>query len=165
MTGTEPFLKTLTIIAFVVAVPVAIVSFFRIFFAKTRRDYWKRIGLFVAPIMLVLFLTYLSGSLIFFPPRPEAPAPSTPPISPFSMLGKLPGLQLLLLSLGAVTWLFGGNILFWMHKRRIGKPWWQMMNPLDPPFRYFNSKEWSIFGLLFFLSFLILILALAIDSQ
>lgn len=41
-----------------------------------------------------------------------------------------------------------GSLLLQSQNRRLGRKWWQGMNPLDPPFKDFNRREWIILGIL-----------------
>ena len=163
MAEIEPFLETFSLIALVAVIPVAFVSFFFIVFARTRRTYWISIGLFVVPILLVLWLAELSGLSVF----PSVSTPRDPSLVDNSipdMLGMLPGSQLLLIALAALIWVGGGYVLFWKHCRRVGKSWWTALNPLDPPMKDFNAKEWSAAGLLLVLSMFFGWLALAMGN-
>ena len=65
----KPFLEVLTSLAFVVAMVVSPVAWFRIVRAKTRAAYWKNIVLFAAPILLVFFFANGAGLM------PETPTP------------------------------------------------------------------------------------------
>jgi len=44
-------------------------------------------------------------------------------------LGSMPTLQLVLVVLSAVAWLIGGNAVFVLHLRRMGRPWWHIFKP------------------------------------
>jgi hypothetical protein len=57
-------------------------------------------------------------------------------------------ITLMLVSLGAVTLLVGGNVLVAMHYRRVGKSIWSGFKPFAFPFKDFNRWEWLWFGLL-----------------
>ena len=45
-------------------------------------------------------------------------------------------------------WIGGGNLLTHFHNRRLGKKGWRALNPFDPPFKDFNTREWLILGAL-----------------
>ena len=132
------FFETLTWVTFAVAMVVAPVAWFRMMRAKTRLAYWKNIALFLGPILLVFLFANAAGLM------PEAPTPPLALPSPQDVWGKMPTIQIVLLAGGAAVWIGGGNLLFHFHNRRLGKKWWQVMNPLDPPFKDLNTREWSI---------------------
>ena len=131
----------LTFIALVIAFPTALIAWFRMIRAKNRKDYLKNIALFVLPILSVFVLAYFGG-LMQFPDVAKAPPAQVP--SAQEIFSKMPTPQLILLGLAGCIWLIGGNVLFFFHKRRVGKSWWQSMNPLEPLFKDFNGREWSI---------------------
>ena len=131
----------LTAIAFVIAFPTALIAWFRMIRAKNRKDYLKNIALFVLPILSVFLLAHLGG-LIQFPDMAKAPPLQVP--SAQEIFSKMPTPQLILLGIAGCIWLIGGNILFFLHKRRVGKSWWQFMNPFEPPFKDFNGREWLV---------------------
>ncbi len=142
----------LTAIAFVIAFPTALITWFRMIRSKNRKDYLKNIALFVLPILSVFLLAHLGG-LTQFPNMSEAPPPQVP--SAQEIFSTMPTAQLILLGIAGGIWLIGGNVLFYLHKRRVGKSWWQFMNPLEPPFKDFNGKEWSILIVLVISTFII----------
>lgn len=121
---------------------VSPVAWFRIVRAKTRAAYWKNIVLFAAPILLVFFFANGAGLM------PETPTPPPTPPSAEKIFEQMPTGQLVLLGAAALIWIGGGNVLFHIHNRRLGKKWWQALNPLDPPFKDFNTREWLILGVL-----------------
>jgi len=135
-------LKILASVAFVTAIVVAPIAWFRMVRAQSRAAYWKNMALFGGPILLFFLLAKGAGLL------PEMPAPPPSPPSAQDILGRMPTEQLILLGAAALLWIGGGNILFLLHNRRLGKKWWQALNPLDPPFKDFNSREWLILGAL-----------------
>ena len=65
--------------------------------------------------------------------------------SPFAFfLGffeRMSPLQELCIGLSAATWLIGGNVLVFYCYRRLGKPWWSMLNPFSFPIRHLNVRE------------------------
>lgn len=153
------FFEILTWATFAVAMVVAPIAWFRMVRAKTRPTYWKNIALFVGPILLVFLLASAAGLM------PEAPAPPPAPPSPQDVWGKMPTSQIVLLAVGAAVWIGGGNLLFHFHNRRLGKRWWQAMNPFDPPFKDFNAKEWSILGALVIVSLGLMALAISVGQS
>ena len=154
----KPFLEILTWVTFAVAMVVAPVAWFRMVRARTRSAYWKNIALFAGPILLVFLLANGAGLM------PETPPPPSVPPSPQDAFGKMPTSQVILLALVAAIWIGGGNLLFHFHNRRLGKKWWQAMNPLDPPFKDFNSQEWSILVALVVVSLGLIALAISIGQ-
>jgi hypothetical protein len=140
------FFEILTFMAFVVAIVVSPIAWVRIIRAKNRKAYWGSMLLFAAPIVTTFLFASAAGLL------PEAPAqPATIP-TVLSVLERLPHRQLVLLIIVAVVWVGGGNLLFYFHNRRLGKTWRQALNPLDPPFRDFNAREWVTLAVLFAVS-------------
>ena len=67
---------------------------------------------------------------------------------------------LIFLGLAMATWLIGGNILVVLHYRRVGKPAWSVF--FSPPFKDFNTKEWTWLAVL--LSIALTLGALALGS-
>jgi hypothetical protein len=67
---------------------------------------------------------------------------------------------LLLVGLGMVVWLIGGNILVAWHYRRLGKSAWSGLKPFAFPFKDFNSREWTILAALAITSLVLFGLAL-----
>ena len=153
-----PFLEILTWLTFAAAMVVAPIAWFRIVRAKNRAAYWKNIALFVGPILLVFLFANAAGLM------PEAPTPPPAPPSPQDVFAKMPTSQVMLLALVAVVWIGGGNLLFYFHNRRLGKRWWQAMNPLDPPFKDFNSREWLILVALVIVSLGLMALAISVTQ-
>lgn len=119
---------------------IAPIAWFRMVRAQTRSTYWKNIALFAVPILLTLALGKASGLM----QEPAGPPPVLP--TPGDVFAGMPTVQLVLLSAAAVLWMGGGNLLFYRHNRRLGKKWWQALNPFDPPFKDFNGTEWLILG-------------------
>ena len=142
----------LTAVAFIVAFPTALIAWFRMIRAKSHKDYLKNIALFVLPILSVFLLAHLGG-LMEFPDMADASPPQVPLAQ--DIFSKMPTPQLVLLMIAGSIWLIGGNVLFFLHKRRVGKNWWQFMNPLEPPFKDFNGKEWSILIILVVSTFIV----------
>jgi len=133
-------------VVFIVAWITAVVSWFRMVTARDRKTYWKSIALFVGPILLVFVFAELGG---LFPetnfenqPKIERPMIDRPELN--ELFGAMPLLQKILLGAAGATWLIGGNLLFITHNRRTNKRWWHLLNPLNPPFKDFNGKEWLI---------------------
>ena len=150
--------EILTWVTFAVAMVVAPVAWFRMVRAKTRAAYWKNIALFAGPILLVFLFANGAGLM------PEAPTPPPAPPSPQDVFGKMPASQVILLAMVAAVWIGGGNLLFHLHNRRLGKKWWQAMNPLDPPFKDFSSREWSILVVLVIVSLGLMALAISVGQ-
>jgi hypothetical protein len=138
----KPFLEVLTWVTFAVAMVVSPVAWFRMVRAKTRAAYWKNIVLFAAPIFLVFLFANGAGLM------PEAPTPPPTPPNAQDVFMRMPTHQLVLLAAAAILWVGGGNVLLQMHNRRLGKKWWQALNPVDPPFKDFNTREWLVLGAL-----------------
>ena len=150
-------LEILTLLVFVVAMVISPVAWYRMVRAKNRVDYWKNIVLFAIPILLALFLAKNSGLM---KEAPSTPPPGMP--SAVEIFEKMPAEQILLIGLAALIWIGGGNFLFSMHNRRLGKKWWQALNPLEPPFKDFNSREWLILCALIASSMCVGVLAIAL---
>lgn len=129
------------VVVFIAAWITAVISWFRMVTAKSRKTYWKSIALFVGPILLVFAIAKLGG---LFPEVDfeNQPAPEPPEFS--EVFRPMPLMQKILLGAAGATWIIGGNLLFVVHNRRTNKRWWHQLNPLNPPFKDFNSKEWSI---------------------
>ncbi len=155
-------IKILIFVALVIAFPVALVSWYRMLRAKTCKDYLKNVALFFGPILLVFVLASGVG-LSEFPNLFEIEPPPTAP-DPLETLGIMPKAQLTLLILAACIWLIGGYVLFNRHNKRVGKTWWQSINPLNRPFKEFNSREWSILGVLVVATFVVAGLAMSLNE-
>lgn len=138
----KPLLVILTLFAFAVLMVVSPVAWFRMVRAKTRDAYWKSIVLFVAPILLTFLFANGAGLI------PESPVSTPTPPSAERLFGQMPAGQLIALGATALLWIGGGNLLIHTHNRRLGKKWWQGLNPFDPPFKDFNTREWIILGVL-----------------
>lgn len=136
---------------------VAPIAWLRMLRAKTRAAYWKNIGLFVGPIFLVFLLANGAGLI------PEFTTPRVSP-SPQDVFGQMPTEQLVLLVLVAIIWIGGGNLLFHRHNLRLGKKWWQALNPLDSPFKDFNFREWLILGVLVVISLGLLVAVISLGQ-
>ena len=133
------------VLMFVVAMFVCPIAWYRMVRAKTRTAYWGNMGLFVGLILGVFLVADLAG----FDTGISKPLPPSQNIPNFEQVfGQMPATHLALLIAAAVLWIGGGNLLFYLHNRRLGKRWWQALNPLDPPFKDFNGREWVVLGLL-----------------
>jgi hypothetical protein len=142
-------LEILTWVTFVIAMVVAPIAWFRMIRAQTRNTYWKNIAFFTFPILLVFFFADLAGLM---PPHDPTTTAFLEPPPIREVIAKMPPLQLALLGGAGLIWIVGGNVLFHLHNRRLGKRWWQALNPFDPPFKDFNGREWIILGTLLVLS-------------
>lgn len=140
----QMLLQGLAWITFAVAIVLCPVAWVRIIRAKTRSAYWTNIGLFAAPILLAFLFAELGGLRTGI--ADSSPAPPVPSVG--DLVERMPAAQLALLITVGVLWIGGGNLLFHLHNRRLGKRWWQAMNPLNPPFKDFNPREWVILGAL-----------------
>lgn len=119
---------------------IAPIAWFRMVRAQTRSAYWKNMVFFAAPMLLTFLLADAAGLM----PEASAPPSAIPEVE--NVLAGMPTGQLILLSLAAVLWVGGGNVLLYRHRRRLGKKWWQALNPFDPPFKDFNTAEWLTLG-------------------
>ncbi|WP_457306328.1 hypothetical protein [Polaromonas sp. P5_E6] len=135
-------LLILACVAIVATLVIAPIAWFRMVRAQTQSVYWKNMALFVAPMLLTFLLAKASGLI------PEASAPPSAIPTAEDVLASMPPGQLILLSLIAVLWVGGGNLLLYLNRRRLGKKWWQALNPFDPPFKDFNTAEWLALGVL-----------------
>ena len=140
VTTLQLLLQILTVVALLATLVVAPIAWFRMVRAQTRSAYWKNMLFFAAPILLTVWLGAAAGLM----PEPVGPPPTLP--TPEDVLAGMPTGQLILLSLAAVFWIGGGNLLLYRHRQRLGKKWWQDLNPFNPPFKDFNSTEWLILG-------------------
>ena len=143
---THPLLGILAVIAFAVAIVLAPVAWFRMVTAQSRSTHWRNMLLFVAPILLVFLLANPEGLFDLW--SPEADEIETPPVTErFARMPRGRAILLvpfaILLGLAAAVWIIGGNLLWLAHKRRTGKTWRQVLNPLDPPFKDYNAREWT----------------------
>ena len=70
------------------------------------------------------------------------------PLDPVALLEKVFQANstetLVLVGLGMVVWLIGGNLLVAWHYRRMGKSAWSGLKPFAFPFKDFNSREWIV---------------------
>ncbi len=138
----KPIFEVLMWVTFAVTMVVAPVAWFRSLRAKSRTAYWTNTALFVVPIVLI-FLFAKGADLV-----PALPASTQPAPGLDDVFGGLPMEQRILLGAAALIWIGGGNLLLHFQRRRIGKKWWQVLNPLDPPFKDFNRKDWFILAAL-----------------
>jgi len=128
-------------LVFIAAWITAVVSWFRMVTAKDRKTYWKSIALFVGPILLVFAIAEIGG---LFPEVDFQSQPLPEPPMAGDVLAKMPFSQKVLLAAAAVSWIGGLSVLFVLHNKRTNKRWWHQLNPLNPPFKDFNGKEWTI---------------------
>lgn len=133
-----PVFEILTLVAFLVSMVVGPIAWYRTVRAKNRAAYWKNIALFVGPIALTFLFADAAGLL----PEATTPPPTAPNLQ--EVFERMPTRQVILLAVVAVVWIGGGNLLSYFQNRRLGKRWWQGMNPLDPPFKDFNGREMAI---------------------
>jgi hypothetical protein len=141
----QAFFQIFLVIMFAAAMVVCPIAWYRMVRAKTRQAYWGNMGLFAGLILGVFQVANLAGFDTGF--REPAPPPQSIP-SIENVFGQMPPIQLALLISAAVLWIGGGNLLFYLHRRRLGKRWWQALNPLDPPLKDFNTREWMTLGVL-----------------
>ena len=134
-------LDILFLVTFCLAMIIAPIAWIRMLKTKNQTSYLKNIAWFVIPILAVFALGGLTGAFdqqITNPPRRvEAGAAQ-----------ELTWIQVLLLSVAGTTWIGGGSLLWFRHTKRVGRPWWTVMNPLQPQFRDFTGREWAILGAL-----------------
>jgi hypothetical protein len=149
-------LEVLTAVVFLVTMVIAPIAWFRMVRAQTRSAYLKNMAFFAAPILLTFLLADAAGIM----PEPTGPPPTLPGSAEEALAG-IPTGQLILLSLAAVLWVGGGNVLLYRHRRRLGKKWWQTLNPFNPPFKDFNTAEWMTLGGLVAGSFALGVLAVS----
>jgi hypothetical protein len=141
----QTLFEVLLVIMFVAAMVVCPIAWYRMVRAKTRSAYWGNMGLFAGLILGVFQVADLAGFDTGLR-KPAPPPQSIPSIE--HVFGQMPPIQLALLISAAVLWIGGGNLLFYLHNRRLGKRWWQALNPLDPPFKDLNTREWVTLGVL-----------------
>lgn len=134
--------QILMVFMFVAAIIVCPIAWFRMVKARTRSAYWGNMGLFAGLILSVFVLAELAGFETGLGKSPPPPRPDNPSFQ--DLVGQMPTIQIVLLSAAALLWIGGGNVLFYFHHRRLGKRWWQILNPLDPPFKDFNGREWAV---------------------
>ena len=134
-------LDILFLVTFCVAMIITPIAWLRMLKAKNQTAYLKNIAWFVIPILAVFALGGITGAFNDQPPSPQKPVQT-------GVTEGLSWLQILLLSLAGLTWLGGGSWLWFRHTKRVGRPWWTVMNPLQPQFRDFTGEEWAVlFGL------------------
>jgi hypothetical protein len=132
-------LDILFLVTFCAAMIIAPIAWLRMLKAKNQSAYLKNIAWFVLPILAVFALGGLTGAFDHQPLGPPEPAAA-------GATEGLSWLQILLLSLAGLTWLGGGSWLWFRHTKRVGRPWWTVMNPLQPQFRDFTGEEWAVLG-------------------
>jgi hypothetical protein len=138
-------LDILLLVTFCVAMIIAPIAWLRMLKAKNQSAYLKNIAWFVFPILAVFVLGWLSGAF-------DQQNPSPPQRVETTATEGLSWVQVALLSLAGATWIVGGSLLWFRHTKRVGRPWWTVMNPLQPQFRDFTSKEWAALGGLAFVA-------------
>lgn len=141
----QTFFQILMVLVFLTAMFACPIAFYRMIRAKTRTAYWGNMGLFAGLILAVFLVAELAGFDTGLG-KTSPPPQSIPPID--QVFGQMPAIQLALLIAAAVLWIGGGNLLFYLHYRRLGKRWWQALNPLDPPLKDFSGREWTVLGVL-----------------
>jgi hypothetical protein len=132
-------LDILFLVTFCVAMIVAPIAWLRMLKAKNQSAYLKNIAWFVVSILVVFALGGLTGAF-------DQQTPSPPQRVQTGATEGLSWIQVVLLSLAGATWIGGGSLLWLSHTKRVGRPWWTVMNPLQPQFRDFTSKEWAVLG-------------------
>jgi hypothetical protein len=140
MNTMQLLLQILTSAAIVATLLIAPIAWFRMVRAQTQTIYWKNMALFVAPLLLTFLLAKAAGLM------PEFSVPPSAILTAEDVLVSMPTGQLVLFSLAAVLWVGGGNLVLYRNRRRVGKKWWQALNPFHPPFRDFNAAEWRTLG-------------------
>lgn len=141
----QAFFQVVMVVMSLTAIIICPIAWYRMVRAKTRTAYWGNMGLFAGLILGVFLVAERAGfdtGLKNAPPPPE----SVPSFE--QVFGQMPAMQLALLIAAAVLWIGGGNVLSYLHNRRLGKRWSQTLNPLDPPFKDFNGREWAALGVL-----------------
>lgn len=132
-------LDILFLVTFCVAMIIGPIAWLRMLKAKNQSAYLKNIAWFVLPILTVFALGELTGAF-------DQQNLSPPPRVDTGATEGLSWVQVVLLSLAGATWIGGGSLLWFRHTKRVGRPWWTVMNPLKPQFRDFTSKEWAVLG-------------------
>jgi hypothetical protein len=137
---------------------VAPIAWIRMLTAKSQRAYLLSVALFVLPILAVFGLGHLTGAVDFSaPPKNELPVDIVAP--------QLTWVQVLLLSAAGCLWLVGGNVLMYRHTKRMGRPFWSILNPLKPQFRDFTGYEWASLASLAVGTLLLAALAMNLGAQ
>lgn len=129
------------LVTFCVAMIIAPIAWLRMLKAKNQSAYLKSIAWFALPILAVFALGGLTGAF-------DQQNSNPPPLEVTGATEGLSWIQVVLLSLAGATWIGGGSLLWFRHTKRVGRPWWSVMNPLQPQFRDFTSKEWTVLGAL-----------------
>lgn len=155
----DPITGLALFVGFIAVFALSLWAWFRMMTAKTTQDYLKWMAVFAGPLLLLFAILY---SLGFFPeiPRTEPPRSKDLP-SPIDLFANMPPLQMLFVGLTAITWLIGGNVLMYSTAKRQGLRWYQMLNPLRPPFQHFEGRDWATLGALLILSLLFASIALS----
>ena len=151
----NPFLEMLTWVTFAITLVIAPVAWFRMVRAQTRAAYWKNIVWFIAPILLTFVFANMADLM------PKVPTPPPTPPDAQDVFDRMPTGQKVLLVATAVVWIGGDNLLSHFHRRRLGKKWWQVLNPFDPPFKDFNTREWLFLGAILVVSLALGFLAIS----
>lgn len=134
-------LDLLLLVVFCLTMVVAPIAWLRMLKAKDQSKYLKNAALFVVPIVLVFALASLTGQL-------DKSASDAAPVAEAALAPELTWVQVFLLALAGGTWLGGGSLLWFRHTKRVGRSWWSVLNPLQPQFRDFNTREWLILAAL-----------------
>ncbi len=146
------------IVLFCVAMIVAPIAWIRMLTAKSQRAYLSSIALFVLPILGVFVLGYLTGAVeLNAPTKGELPSDFVPP--------QLSWIQIILLSVAGGLWLVGGNVLMYLHTKRMGRSFWSILNPFKPQFGDFTRYEWASLGALVVVTLLLGGLAMSLGAQ
>jgi hypothetical protein len=138
----------LFLVTFCVAMIITPIAWLRMLKAKNQSVYLKNIAWFVIAILAVFALGALTGAL-------DHQTPSPPQRVETGVTEGVSWLQIFLLSLAGLTWIGGGSLLWFRHTKRVGRPWWTVMNPLQPQFRDFTGEEWAVLGGLAVVAFLL----------
>ena len=83
---------------------------------------------------------------------------------PWTMLGDIPRLQLLLFFLAVLTFTIGNNLISMFHCRRVGRKWRFFGNPANELVNY-NLKEWIGFAVILATTVFFFFSAVRLDGQ
>jgi hypothetical protein len=155
------------IVSLVVGVGAIVVAFalfvfmLRTLSTTSRKVYWRNIG-----ILAVIGTTAIIAAPFFMPHPNPAPveAHKSLPAAPEPFAG-MSYLQIGLLFAAAATMAVGGNLVGIRSARRAGRPWWQALNPLNPPFRDFTHADVASLGAVAFVALGLAMWALSMNRE